>query len=116
MKTNAEIGQEAARMARADVIDMANKKGVTIEKTMMRLRQALNAKETKFFQKDGKVEDTKIVVAHNIRLQATKLALDLLDAMPSEKHDITHSAGPGMAEAVQAYRLIKGEDASTGSD
>jgi hypothetical protein len=84
-----EAGVEAAYNARQETIRLLQEKGPKIEKVLLRLRQALNAKETKFFAHQGNVIDQKDMIAHNIRLRAVDLALQLHDAMPSQKHEHT---------------------------
>lgn len=84
-----EIGKKAAELARAKTLQVAEAKGVTLPKAMLRLKQALNARETKFFQKDGEIITRENVVAHGIRLQATKMALELYEAFPSQKADVS---------------------------
>jgi len=74
--------QDAGASVRADTVKLLNKKGPKLDRVLLRLRQALSAKETKFFQFQGMVMDSREVVAHNIRLNAAKLALELHDAMP----------------------------------
>lgn len=83
-----EIGKKAAELARAKTLQVAEAKGVTLPKAMLRLKQALNARETKFFQKDGEIITRENVVAHGIRLQATKMALELYEAFPIQRHEV----------------------------
>ena len=84
-----EAGIEAAYNARQETVKLLREKGPKLGRVLFRLRQALNAKETKFFAHQGEVIDQKDVIAHNIRLRAVDLALQLHDAMPSQKHEIT---------------------------
>jgi len=98
--TDEEIGQEAGYNVRQETIRLLREKGPKLERVLLRLRQALNAKETKFFAHQGKVEDERDVISHNIRLAATKLALELYDAMPSQKHDVKHSGVIGLKQLL----------------
>lgn len=88
MTTQAQIGIEAAKIARDDVLRVAAQQGVTLKKAMLRLKQALNAKETKFFQMEGRIVTQVDVVAHGPRLQAIKMTLDLYSAFPDHKTQI----------------------------
>ena len=92
--------QEAGASVRADTIKLLNNKGPKLDRVLLRLRQALSAKETKFFQFQGSVMESRDVIAHNIRLGAIKLALELHDAMPSAKLDVKHSGVIGLKEAL----------------
>lgn len=108
MKTNEQIGMEAAETARQEVVRVANEQGVSMVRALQRHNEALDAQDTKFFVIDGKITQ-RSCIDHKTRLGAVKLGYDIHDAMPSEKHDVTHNAGHGMAEAVAAYRQIKNE-------
>lgn len=108
MKNDEEIGVEAASNARLKTLEAAKKQGVTLSRTMLRLKQSMDAKETKFFQKDGVVVTEKDVIAHQIRLRAVEISLNILDAMPSEKHDHNLKVGEStMTRMVQALQKIK---------
>src|SRR5574342_695302 len=48
-------------------IDELNRKGAGLDRAGLRVRQALDAKETKFFAHEGKVVDKRTVVSHRIR-------------------------------------------------
>ena len=81
------IGQKAGADVRARTLKLLNEKGPKLDKVLMRLNQALNAKEIKVFNPAGNDKDTGLVyskglVAHGPRLTAIKLALELHDAMP----------------------------------
>ena len=88
-----QIGIEAGAEVRAEVINLLKDKGPKLERVLLRLRQALNAKETKFFQFQGMVTDQRDVIDHKTRLTAAKLSLNLWDAMPSQKHEHTGRDG-----------------------
>ena len=88
-----KIGQETLDSVRANTIRLLNEKGPKLDRVLLRLRQALNAKETKFFAFQGTVMESKDVIAHNIRLGAIKLALELHDAMPNQKHELLGAGG-----------------------
>jgi len=48
------------------------------------------------------------VIAHQIRLRAVEISLNILDAMPSEKHDHNLTADEStMTRVVQALQKIK---------
>ncbi|MFA5377108.1 MAG: hypothetical protein WC455_15260 [Dehalococcoidia bacterium] len=59
--------------------------GITSESIAKRLKAQLNAKETKFFQHEGVVVETRDVIAWAIRQRATDMALKLMGAYPAEK-------------------------------
>ena len=90
------LGVIAGREVRLEALRLAqsmDNRGPSLKKALLRLAQALSAKETKFFQYQGRVMDQRDVVAHSVRLQAVNVALQFWDAMPSEKHEITGAEG-----------------------
>ena len=98
--TDEELGQQAGFEVRQATIALLRDKGPTLEKILLRLRQALSAKKKIYFQKDGFVVDEREVVAHQIRLTAAKLSLELWDAMPSQKHELTGKDGKDLIITV----------------
>jgi len=93
MEKEEAVGYEADYNVRKKTIEILEEKGPKLDRVLLRLRQALNAKETKFFAHQGKVEEQRDVINHNIRLAATKLSLELYDAMPSQKFEHTGAGG-----------------------
>lgn len=91
--TDQEIGEIAAYNARQETIRLLQKKGPKLEDVLLRLRQALNAKEAKFFAHQGEIIEERDVIAHGHRLRAVDLALQLHDAMPSQKYEHTGAGG-----------------------
>lgn len=71
----------------------------SLQKVILRLGQAMNAKETKFFQKDGKVIEIQNVIAHNIRLDAAKFLAQLYDLLPARKIDAKHNIDQSLVDA-----------------
>jgi hypothetical protein len=59
--------------------------GITSKSMAKRLKAQLNAKETKFFQHEGNVVETRDVIAWGIRQRATDMVLKLMGAYPAEK-------------------------------
>lgn len=93
-KSKADLGKEAADYARKQVLKKAKKAGVTTDKVMLRLNEALDATETKVFNdtEDGIVYSEPLI-AHQIRLKAVDLAIVLLDLKPAEKRELSGSLG-----------------------
>lgn len=86
-----QLGQEAGREVREETARILREKGPNLEKVLLRLRQALNAKETRVFNPRGNTTESgllysKPLIAHGIRVKAIDLALQLHDAYPSKKH------------------------------
>ncbi len=101
-----EIGLQAAKEVRDEVIKILTDKGPAFDKVLLRLRQGLNAKEIKaHYDKDEGWQYSKPLIAHNIRLRTTQVALNLYDAMPSEKHDVTVRGNP--MQAMAQAKLIE---------
>jgi hypothetical protein len=92
-KLTQEIRDKAAKEAREEVLRTAKRKGVTLCRTMQRLKEALDAKETKFFSFQGEVIQQEDVIAHGIRLKAVEIALAIHDAMPASKHAVVDKDG-----------------------
>ncbi len=76
---NGEIEGEVERITNRELNHVLDAAGVTIEKLAKRLRQSLDAKETKAFihQKTGNVVYSKRMIAHDIRLKAIRIAAEL---------------------------------------
>jgi len=84
------IGKEAGLEVRAETLKLLREKGPSLKKVILRLKQALNAKETKaqFDTKRGVWVYSDPLISHDIRLKAIKLALTLYDAFPAQKHEV----------------------------
>jgi len=85
-------GLEASISARELTLETLQDKGPSIPSIVLKLKQSLNAKETKtsFDKLSGQWKYSKPLVAHRIRLDAAKVLLDLYGAMPSQKVDVEH--------------------------
>jgi hypothetical protein len=64
------------------------KRGVGLDVLVDKLKQELEANETKFFAKDGKIEDREDVIAWDIRQKARQDAHKLRGDYPSTKVDM----------------------------
>jgi hypothetical protein len=67
--------------------------GLTFDYLAKKLKRELNAKETKFFQKDGFVIEQHDVVAWDVRQRARIDAHKLRGDYPAEKREITGKNG-----------------------
>ena len=65
-----DLGQRMLESLNRPLVDAMDKAGLTLEKLIGRLKKELNAKETKFFSKDGMVIEERNVVAWDIRQKA----------------------------------------------
>lgn len=54
-----------------------------VKKMVQRLEEGLDAKETKFFAHEGKVQDQRNVVDHGTRAGAIKQTMELFDILRS---------------------------------
>ncbi len=84
---NTEVQSEVERITNTELNHIFDAAGVTIERLAKRIRQGLDAKETKAFihQKTGNVVYSKPMKAHDIRLKAIRLAGELRgDFAPKE--------------------------------
>lgn len=78
-----------AMLTRDDNLEIASRHDITPDSLFEEVRAELEAMETKFFQKDGKVIDQKDVIAWTTRQTALEKALKLLNLYPAEKVDHT---------------------------
>jgi hypothetical protein len=69
---------EAYRSIRTKMIEDLAQYGVTTAAIAAKIREKMDAKETKFFQSNGLITDAIDVEAHGIQLQATEMAADIL--------------------------------------
>ncbi len=97
----------SAMEARASTLAAYHKVGITSVLVARRHKAALNAKITKAkfdggIHGSGKWEYSKGLVEHKTRLAAVKLALEVFDAMPSQR--IEHG---GMVTILQPEPITK---------
>jgi len=70
------------------IIEALESEGITLKRLSRQLKAELRAKETKFFQKDGIVVETRDVIAWDIRQKARIDAHKLRGDYPAEKREI----------------------------
>ena len=68
-------------------------KGITVKSLVNKLKSELNAKETKFFQKDGNVVESRNVIAWDVRQRARIDAHKLRGDYPADRHIFPDAAG-----------------------
>jgi hypothetical protein len=93
-----------------EIPDKLKALGCPVERVLQKIISKLDARETRFFQKDGMVIETRQVVAHDVQLDASKTLLKLFNAFPAEGDSHSpHAGGPsfnlviadaGVAEAI----------------
>lgn len=71
-----------------DVAEAMDRHGLTLDNLIKQLKRELKAKETKFFQKDGKVVEKHNVIAWDVRQRARIDAHKLRGDYPAEKREI----------------------------
>lgn len=84
------------------IIEAMDKEGLTLERLIKSLKKEMDAKETKFFQKDGKVISKRSVIAWGIRQQARQDAHKLRGDYAPEKHE--HSFCDDLMDALTAAK------------
>ena len=99
MEEDQEKWIKAGQEARRATIAGAAARGITIDKVLLRLKQSLNAKQTKFFIHNGFIKETPKRTDHRTRLDAAKFIANLLDMVPSQKHDV--EVGGSLADAIK---------------
>ena len=83
-----QAGKLAADHARQETLKILQEKGPSLQKTLLRLKQALNAKTVKVFKASNAYDRliySKPLVDHAIRLKAIDILLKLYDSFPAEK-------------------------------
>ena len=80
--------EEVRARNNSDVIEAMDKHGLTLDNLIKQLKRELKAKETKFFQKDGKVVEKHNVIAWDVRQRARIDAHKLRGDYPAEKREI----------------------------
>lgn len=99
-----KIGQIANELTRQKTLEILQTKGPSIELTLRRLKQALNAKVTKtqLDIKTGEFLYSKDLVDNSTRLKAVEVSLALYGAMPAKKHEIAgKDGGPITIEVIK---------------
>ena len=85
--------------AAREIFRTALERHAPIGKVTQRIAEGLDAMETKFFQKEGIVTDSRDVINWSERREAAKLAAFLLDVEPEKP--VTLNGGSGMAVQVE---------------
>lgn len=78
--------------------------GITDDAMARRLKESLDAMETKFWAKDGKVEEERNVVAHDVRLKAIELAAKLKGLLVDRfQADVGPTLGEILAKSYERH-------------
>lgn len=105
MKTDEQIGAEAAKIARRKVDAEADKTRLTTYRIFLRISEGLDAVENKvFYDKDrGKCIVGPDMVDHKRRLEAAGLGIVVRDLKPCEqqKIDVTHNFDKALFESAR---------------
>lgn len=112
-----EIGLRAATKAKAKTRKSLKRHKVTEDFVAQRLKEALDAEETKAFcTKFGDVVYSESMVAHGIRLRAIEIAANLLEMEPSKKHEFPDKDGnpQPVGSVVNIYIPDNGRDKKDG--
>jgi hypothetical protein len=105
MKSDEEIGADAAVIARKRVLAEAKSVKLTTKLTLQRIYEGLNACENKAtYDKDrGKWVYSKDLVAWDARAKATDQSIVVLDMKPCEKKKIDVNHSGSIMAAVAAH-------------
>jgi hypothetical protein len=112
-----EIGLKAAAKAKAKTKKSLKRHKVTEDLVAQRLKEALDAEETKVFcTKEGDVVYSEALTAHGIRLRAIEVAAELLNMKPSKKVEFPDKDGNPQAVGaiVNIYIPDNGRDKKDG--
>lgn len=80
-------GYKLQRDCEAEISRWMDESGLSKNRLFTKLLQLIEAKETKFFQKDGLVCETREVAALHIQLKALELAMRCKGMLDTEKQD-----------------------------
>jgi phage terminase small subunit len=110
---NSEVRSEIERITNRELNHIFDAAGVTIERLAKRVRQGLDAKETKAFihQKTGNVVYSKPMKAHDIRLKAIRLAAELRGDFAPKQLNVSVAVLAGRLDAAkrrEAERQVQG--------
>lgn len=104
----AEHRESAANQAAQEALNERTKvlenHGLTFDYLAKKLKRELNAKETKFFQKDGFVIEQHDVVAWDVRQRARIDAHKLRGDYPADKREHTHSITGSLIDDLMAAK------------
>jgi len=104
----AEQRESAANQGAQEAINertkALEKQGLTFDYLAKKLKRELNAKETKFFQKDGFVIEQHDVVAWDVRQRARIDAHKLRGDYPADKREHTHSITGSLIDDLMAAK------------
>lgn len=103
-KDIASDSRQAAQEAINERTKALENHGLTFDYLAKKLKRELNAKETKFFQKDGFVKEQHDVVAWDVRQRARIDAHKLRGDYPAEKRAHTHSITGSLIDDLMAAK------------
>lgn len=97
---------QGAEIAREEVLAECKRSGLTLRRTLKRIAEGLDAKEVKthFDTDTGKWSYSRKLIAHKTRLEAVSLAVAVLGAKPSEKHDVNVTGNINLFDRLQEAR------------
>ena len=105
--TNRDVRSEIERITDRELNHIFNAAGVTTEKLAKRVREGLDAKETKAFihQKTGEVVYSKMMIAHDIRLKAIRLAAEFRGDFAPKEINVKVAVLAGRIEAARRREI-----------
>ncbi len=111
---NGEIEGEVERIASSELNHILDAAGVTIERLAKRVRQGLDAKETKAFihQKTGNVVYSKRMIAHDIRLKAIRIAAELRGDFAPKQLNVSVAVIASKLEAARRREMERQQQPS----
>lgn len=98
------IGSQNFTKLSTEIDKWLNEAGLSENALKIKLLGLLEAKETKFFQKDGVVTDERNVEALETQRRTLDMALKIKGIYAAEKLDVDFNASQKLIEALQAGR------------
>ncbi len=99
----------------AEAVAALERQGVSLDHVAKRVKESLDAKESKFFAHEGKVNDTRRVVAHGVRLNAADIAYRAFRTYPASK-ETPETPAKGPVVKIQFLVVQSGQTAAAGKD
>ena len=88
-----DLWREAGKEAMAETKAALDKRGITIDLLVRKLKKELNANTVKAFAHEGRITDTLVLVDWKTRQTARMDAQKLLGLYPAERHELTGRDG-----------------------
>jgi len=115
-RKRAQVGTAAKSVAREKSLKICKRVGPSQTVIFKRLKELVNAKETKFFTHQGEIISLRDVEDNAISLRAVTLAMQFHDIMPDKRHVHTGEDGGPIQHRVAGDMNLKALEESIAKD